>query len=1174
MAARFWVTGGTGNWNDTTNWASTSGGASGASVPGSADTAALDANSGAGTVTLDISPTIQTLTCTGFTGTLAFGTNTISLNSTGTIFTGATTMTVTGTPLIICTNTGTSGRTINATAVTEANSISFRIAGNTGTLAFGAGAIRDIDFTDGTNPTGYGGTLGTFVVTIYGSLKASTNMLMSSSGNVMTFAATSGVKTINTAGITTDRPFTFNGVGGTWQLQSNINTLSPNSTRTCTLTNGTLDLNGYTATFGAFSSTNSNIRTLTFGAAGKLVLTQIGTATIYTTATATNLTLTGSRRVEITGAAIAGGTRTITGPLLTAGGSAATAMDFFISDGDDSINLGTANRAYRTIDFTGFSGSTAVNVAPQLYGSLVLSSTMTVSGSSNIWGFLATDAQTITTDGVTLDANITFDGVGGTWDLLDALTAGATRTLTLTNGTFKTNGFSVSGGAFSSSNTNVRTLNLGASTVTLATNGTAWNITDPTNLTFTGGTSSLLFTDTTNTVTFQTGGLTYYNVTAPDSGYRFDVVGSSTFNQFTASNSSTLADKPVRFNTNQTFGTFTVTGASGNCRVLIFANPTIVGSQITLTATSASFVDVDFRDIAAAGAVIPWSGTRLGDYGNNTNITFGAGKTVYWNKVAGGNWGDNAWALTSGGATSTLNQPLGQDTAVFDNTGLTAGSTVVVGNYVAGGLNCSSLTNALIIQTDATYLAPGFYKDVVLSSAVSFTGTTNIGFSSRATTQNVTSAGVNWACGVTFNATGTVVLVDNLTSDDASFTSGSINLNGKILACNTFSGTGTATRSIAFNSGQIDVTGSNATVWSCADLTNFSYTGTPTVNFTYSGSTGSRTINHGGTAGGTEANAVDFNVVAGGDTVGMNNNGGCRNFTVQSAFTGATGLFSSGYIYGNLLLSPNQTINATTNTVTFAATSGTKTITTNGVTIDRPLVFDGLGGSWQLGDALTMGATNGTLYFYRGTFSTANYAVTAARWFYDYITILGTVVLNLGSSTITLIGTQAIPWQMGNAGPLTVNGGTSNIVFNSTAAQASLNPGSNVNNTYYKVTQAGTNELLINYSITLNELQNTAQPTTISFVEGFTCTVDKFNVSGTAGNLVTLKSKTPGSQFTLAKRTGGKVLVSYCSITDSAATPAGYWFAPTSQGNVDGGNNTGWNFGTAGGVTSGFFPFF
>jgi hypothetical protein len=47
MASRFWV-GGTGTWSasNTTNWAGTSGGAGGQSVPGVADTVTFDANSG------------------------------------------------------------------------------------------------------------------------------------------------------------------------------------------------------------------------------------------------------------------------------------------------------------------------------------------------------------------------------------------------------------------------------------------------------------------------------------------------------------------------------------------------------------------------------------------------------------------------------------------------------------------------------------------------------------------------------------------------------------------------------------------------------------------------------------------------------------------------------------------------------------------------------------------------------------------------------------------------------------------------------------------------------------------------------------------------------------------------------------------------------------------------
>jgi hypothetical protein len=91
---------------------------------------------------------------TGFTGTLAFGTNTISLNSTGTIFTGVTTMTVTGTPQIICTNSSATARTITpGLGLTEANSISFRITAGTGSLTLTNGNVRNLDFTDGTNPS-------------------------------------------------------------------------------------------------------------------------------------------------------------------------------------------------------------------------------------------------------------------------------------------------------------------------------------------------------------------------------------------------------------------------------------------------------------------------------------------------------------------------------------------------------------------------------------------------------------------------------------------------------------------------------------------------------------------------------------------------------------------------------------------------------------------------------------------------------------------------------------------------------------------------------------------------------------------------------------------------------------------------------------------------------------
>lgn len=78
MANRYWIRGTAGSWNDTANWSTSSGGAGGASVPGSGDAAIFDAN-GAGNCTLDISITVQSLTVgSGYTGT--FDANDFDIN--------------------------------------------------------------------------------------------------------------------------------------------------------------------------------------------------------------------------------------------------------------------------------------------------------------------------------------------------------------------------------------------------------------------------------------------------------------------------------------------------------------------------------------------------------------------------------------------------------------------------------------------------------------------------------------------------------------------------------------------------------------------------------------------------------------------------------------------------------------------------------------------------------------------------------------------------------------------------------------------------------------------------------------------------------------------------------------------------------------------------------------
>ena len=69
MAARYFVGNAT-NWSSTSSWSTSSGGASGATVPTASDDVLLDSNS-PGNLTIDIAAACRSIDCTGFTHTLA-----------------------------------------------------------------------------------------------------------------------------------------------------------------------------------------------------------------------------------------------------------------------------------------------------------------------------------------------------------------------------------------------------------------------------------------------------------------------------------------------------------------------------------------------------------------------------------------------------------------------------------------------------------------------------------------------------------------------------------------------------------------------------------------------------------------------------------------------------------------------------------------------------------------------------------------------------------------------------------------------------------------------------------------------------------------------------------------------------------------------------------------------
>jgi hypothetical protein len=87
MADRFWV-GGTGNWrsDSTTNWSATSGGAGGASTPGSGDNVFFDANSNTGTDPFTVSVNESARSCNNFDATAVDGVMTLAGNQTLNIY--------------------------------------------------------------------------------------------------------------------------------------------------------------------------------------------------------------------------------------------------------------------------------------------------------------------------------------------------------------------------------------------------------------------------------------------------------------------------------------------------------------------------------------------------------------------------------------------------------------------------------------------------------------------------------------------------------------------------------------------------------------------------------------------------------------------------------------------------------------------------------------------------------------------------------------------------------------------------------------------------------------------------------------------------------------------------------------------------------------------------------
>lgn len=540
----------------------------------------------------------------------------------------------------------------------------------------------------------------------------------------------------------------------------------------------------------------------------------------------------------------------------------------------------------------------------------------------------STTGRTFTTNGVSIASGPTVNGVGCGWALGSALTGSGG--LVMTNGSFDTANYNIDASQFSFS-INTISLTLGSSNCNINNpNPFAHSSGIPVNSTFNAGTSTITFTGAPVELNVWTYPIQLYNVAFTFGGQLTYILfgGLATFNNLTFPQNNGTGVIILNTLANMTInGTLSINGGNTATQRYMLQSNTL-GTTRTLTVNAFLGTDVDFRDITVTGTAAPISGTRLGDCKGNSGITFGAGVTRYWNLAGGGNWSATGWAATSGGTPAVNNFPLAQDTALFEATGLTSGSTITINaSYNIGTINMSARTSNTMTLAQGS-ITSGVYGNFIVGTGISFTGTPVYTFAGRGT-QQITSAGKQLRQLIIDSPGGSVVLQDALdiqtgTLGALTITSGTFNANGYNVTLSSatnssVSSSNTNIRTIAIGSGTWTIAGNNG--WGTSTATNLTVTGTGTISCT---SASTKTF----AGGGANYSGITINQ-GGAGTLTITGNNTFANITNTYSATGAT----------------NITLGTTTQTVgAFTATGAAgRVLTVQGTSAASPatLVYTG-----------------------------------------------------------------------------------------------------------------------------------------------------------------------------------------------------------------------------------------
>jgi hypothetical protein len=1033
MATRYWV-GGTGNWDatSTTNWATSSGGSSGASAPTSADNVIFDANS----------------------------------------------------------NTGTSAFTVTVTGTSASPSVC-----NDFTTG-GAGGALDGAMTLAFGTTGY--------IESYGSVTFPASNFSVTAGATTTnlaFKATTTGKTFTTNGVSLGSlAVRFDGVGGAWTLGSAFT-----STTTIFILNGTFNTGNYNISAGAIRTTgtgagirtvNLGSSTLTLSAATPVVIDSdvnltfnAGTSQITCSGASPTFAGGGFTFYNVSFTSAASGTATITGANtfnnLTQTSRSATGYRFIELGANQTVSgaltLGAANTAIRRVrvvsDITGTQRTITCN------GTLAALADVDFKD-INAAGTVATPWTGTRIGNLLGNSNITFTAAADKyWNLAAGGNWSATGWALSSGGAVDVNNFPLAQDKVIIENTGLNT----SATITI---DQRWQI------------GELDISTRTNAMTLASGNnfpAVYKNITLSSAVTM--TVGTGYWTMFGQGTTQILDVNTATFTPPIEIDIPTGT--------LQLAENTTFSSTVTLNQGT---LDLNDKTLTCNIFSSSNSNTRTIDFGTGNITVTGNNTTVYQTNTATNLTvtGTPVVNFTYSGSTGT--RVIQTGAAATENNcvsvNVTAGSDIV--SFSNQGrmknLNFTGFSGSL----GSVAFAIGIFGNLTFSSGMS-NPTVDGGYDLLATsgTKTITSNGKTIDAPIDINGIGgTFQLADALTLGSTrtlTLTNGTLDLNDFDLSTGLFSSSNSNTRVIDFGTGDIILTGNDATVWNMLTLTGFSYTGTPTVISNYSGSTGTRTLIHGSSVTGTEANALNFSITAGTDTVALTSTFFAKNLN----FTGFTGTRTNTTIniFGNLTISSGMTLTAGTAITTFAATSGTQDITSNGKTFDFPVTQNGVGGTVRLLDNLTIGSTR-TLTLTNGTLNLNNFNLSTGLFSSNNS---NTRVLTLGTGTMTITGSGSTAFDITDGTNLTVNRGTSIINMASASAKTFAGGGK----TYYRLNQGGAGILTITGANTFHDITNTTQPATITFPASTTTTVSNFSARGTSGNLISLRSSTTGTQFTL-----------------------------------------------------------